>query len=283
MDFSLPSLRQIVTSLAWPSSWRWVTNLEEEASNEMASLEEASSEDYDEDSEKKVHEEDAEKKVEEKSEDVVAKSEVEEVQQQETEILKTKSRSQIEQELSIIEKPASQESEEGRNVVPMLNVSLESTLFEEVKDVTLENTLFAEVEDVTLENILFEEVENVTLENTLFEEVKEDSLLDITAQIMENVLEDVWRSNRSCIEDISSEKLMDVPSSPEEEPLPKSNDTIADIWMEMNRKAEEEMDRERDELIEELIVDLDEDDFEVVIVRDDLEDNYILICIQPNI
>ena len=24
MDFSLPALRQMVTSLAWPSSWRWV-------------------------------------------------------------------------------------------------------------------------------------------------------------------------------------------------------------------------------------------------------------------
>ena len=47
MDFSLPSLRQMVTSLAWPSSWRWRanleeehSNLEEEASSKVANLEE---------------------------------------------------------------------------------------------------------------------------------------------------------------------------------------------------------------------------------------------------
>ena len=253
--------------------------------------EQPSKEADDNDSEKKFHDNDSEKKVEEKGEDVVVKPDVEEVKQQETEMLKTKPRPQIELEISAIEKPeleicaiekpAAKESEEEENVVTMSDVTLENTLFEEVEDVTLENTLFEEVEDVTLENTLFEEVKDITLENTLFEEIKEDSLLDITAKIMENVLEDVWRSHQSCVEDEeASGKLLEV----EGEPLPKINDTLADMWREMNRKAEEEMDRERDELIEELIVDLDDDDFEVsfakednsevIVVSEDLEDDF---------
>ena len=246
MDFSFPSLSQMVAGLAWPSSWRWVAKGDDkEAKGE------------------KMDNKDSEEKVDEKGEDI--KSDVEEEKQEEEEVvqeaakeekdvlakaeemLKTEPRSQIEVEISIIERAAAttreDDDEEEKGVIAMLEETEEPKSEEE------------------------REMEIIIVENTLVEEVKvEDSLLNITAQIMENVLEDVWRSHQSCVEDISAENLLDI-AVPEEH-LPKSNDTIADLWMEMNRKAEEEMDRERDELIEELIVDLDDDDFEVIIARE---------------
>ena len=100
------------------------------------------------------------------------------------------------------------------------------------------------------------EIEINVVEHSVVEDVEGDSLLDITELILENVLDDVWSSHRSCVEDFAS---------PEE--LPKNNDTIADIWMEMNRRAEEELDKERDKLVEDLLVDL-EDDFEVILARE---------------
>ena len=244
MDFSFPSLSQMVAGIAWPSSWRWVAKGDDrEAKRE------------------KVDDKDPEEEVDEKGEDI--KSDVEEEKQEEEvvqeaakeekdvlakaeEMLKTEPRSQIEVEISIIEKPTvatREDDDEEKGVIAMLEETEEPKSEEE------------------------REMEIIIVENTLVEEVKvEDSLLNITAQIMENVLEDVWRSHQSCVEDISAENLLDIAAP--EEPLPKSNDTIADLWMEMNRKAEEEMDRERDELIEELIVDLDDDDFEVIIARE---------------
>ena len=70
------------------------------------------------------------------------------------------------------------------------------------------------IEEAKLED--WRETEIILVENKSFEE--EDSLLDITAQIVENVLEDVWSSHQSCVEDPASH-----PS------LAKSNDTIADL------------------------------------------------------
>ena len=211
MDFSLPALRQMVTSLAL----RWVgLPVKGEASR------------------------DSEKKSDEKGEDGVEKADVGGEKQEEVDKLRENKREE--------EKDVLARSEETE----MLKTEPRSEIGKAAGKETDEEE---EAADVVPEKLQTEEPKSEMEVITLVEEG------DVTAQMMEKVLEDVWRSHQSCVED--------SPSEPEP-PLPKSNDTIGDIWIEMNRVAEEEMDRERDKLVEELIVDL-EDDFEVIIAREE--------------
>ena len=215
MDFSLPALRQMVTSLAL--RWVGLPGKKGEASR------------------------DSEKKSEENGDDGVEKPDVERERQEEVDKL---GENKSEEEKGVLAR--SEESE-------MLKTEPRSEI---VKAAGKESDEEEEAADVVSEKLQTEEPKS--------EEGREMEVItlveegDATAQIMEKVLEDVWRSHQSCLEDSASEP----------EPLPKSNDTIGDIWIEMNRVAEEEMDRERDQLVEELIVDL-EDDFEVIIAREE--------------
>ena len=212
MDFSLPALRQMVTSLAL--RWVGLPGKKGEVSR------------------------DSEKKSDEKGEDGVEKADVGGEKQEEVDKL---GENKSEEEKGVLAR--SEESE-------MLKTEPRSEI---VKAAGKESDEEEEAADVVPEKLQTEEPKSEMEVITLVEEG------DVTAQMMEKVLEDVWRSHRSCLED--------SPSEPEP-PLPKSNDTIGDIWIEMNRVAEEEMDRERDQLVEELIVDL-EDDFEVIIAREE--------------